>query len=160
MSLDLTIPIFSQHVCYDDEDINNGNVPIFLGYPYEQYFDKQGNFISGILPDISTQNFINGNLLVDWNSMIGNNTSEYIYFNIIYNNRICGKYTVSQNFRKYIRIDLYINNGSSSGVYGVSQLMLQDFSETQPNKIGLSYKTYNFKTYRNSIPRLLSVNFV
>ena len=53
MSLDLTIPIFSQHVCYDDEDINNGNVPIFLGYPYEQYFDEQGNFISGILPVIS-----------------------------------------------------------------------------------------------------------
>jgi hypothetical protein len=139
---------------------------IFLAIPYENFINyENGYLIPGILPEISTQNFItNGDSLsVDWSTIenIDLRTSQNFSANIMYNGQICGKYYVDNSYRKHIRIDLYVltSGGTHANVGYDTTLLTTDMFSTV-RRLNLSYKTPNFRTYKNSRCRLTAVSFI
>lgn len=164
ISLNNTISLFEQNINSErEQNIGEKSITIFLSAPHQEYINQYNEIITGILPDISTSNFITDgdNISVDWNNPIYTDQMLYadnISFNIKYNGLICGKYYVKNKVRKHIRIDLYIKGeGALIAPYENSPLLDTMFSEER--KLSLKYNSSNFKLFKNSIPRLKSIVF-
>jgi hypothetical protein len=166
LSLKNYINIYPKNIYNESIYPDEHKCTIFLATPYENFIDyTNGYLIPGILPEISTQNFItNGDSLsVDWSTIenVDLRTSQNFSVNIMYNGKICGKYYVGNSYRKYIRIDLYIltSGGTSTNTgYDTTLLTIDMFSTVR--RLNLNYKTSNFRTYKNSRCRLTAVSFV
>jgi hypothetical protein len=144
-------------------------ITFLLAFPFESVYDTNGNIIPSILPDISTTNFITtgDTLIVDWTSlvMVSGATiardAEYYYYNIKYNNVVCGRYYVKNSIKKSIKIDFYVNEANSTPTD--ARFVVTPFTNimfNQVRKLTLKYKTSNFKLYRHMYPRLTSVQYL
>jgi hypothetical protein len=80
----------------------------------------------------------------------------------VYAGKDVGQYIIRNGFLdsdNYIRVDIWINNGSNgTDVFSQSSLLKSYFN--QPQKIRLANKTDNVRFFRNSMPRLNSVQFI
>ena len=163
MTVKNSISLYDKNIVSERVNADEQQIIFFLSVPYNDYTNSDGELIPGILPEIYTENFITtGDVLeVDWNNptpSIELNTADYFWFNIKYNGVICGRYYVTNKIKKNIRIDLYVNGGSAVDLkYANSPLINSMFNGHK--KINVSYKTPNFKVFRNTIPRLTSVTF-
>jgi hypothetical protein len=144
-------------------------ITFLLAFPFESVYDTNGDIIPSILPDINTTNFITtgDTLVVDWTSlvMVSGATvardAEYYYYNIKYNNVVCGRYYVENSIKKSIKINFYVNEDGSTPTdarFIVTPLTNLMFSQVR--RLTLKYKTNNFKLYRHMYPRLTSVKYL
>jgi hypothetical protein len=88
--------------------------------------------------------------------------SELDVLPIVYAGKDVGQYIIRNGVLdsdNYIRVDIWINNGGNgTDVFANSSLLKSYFN--QPQKIRLANKTDNVRFFRNSIPRLNSVQFI
>lgn len=164
VDLKTSISLYANNINQERENSGEKTITFFLGAPYQDYFDESGVLKPGVLPDIDTTDFIEvgDSLIVDYLSPVpalNTSTSDNFYYNIKYNNVICGRYYVENKIRKHIRIDLYIKDtGAVETLWDNSLLTPAMFSEERT--LNLKYKTPDFRTFKNTISRLTSVRFL
>lgn len=144
-------------------------ITFYLGMPFENIYELNGDIKPGVLPDISTADFITvgDSFVVDFASLVMNpgattaQDSEYYMFDIKYNNVVCGRYYVDNGARRYIKIDLYVNEDGS--IPADSRFVLTPLTNIMFNtvkKLNLNYATSNFRLYKHMFPRLSSLKFL
>jgi hypothetical protein len=164
---------------------NNYMFQFYLELPFEAMYDEstpEKLLIAENMPNIDTVDFIKNqtasldhSLIVDYtrvkhtidvNEVYDVNTiseiSELDVLPIVYAGKDVGQYIIRNGILdsdNYIRVDIWINNNTTgTDVFSQSSLMKNYFN--QPQKIRLSNKTDNVRFFRNSIPRLNSVQFI
>jgi hypothetical protein len=166
------INIFSKNINeYFTTKRTEMNCTFYLGMPYEYLYDDV-DIKDNVLPSLNTNNFIEaGDLLfVDFNTIYLNpdalnaKNSEYFYYDIKYTKegitKICGRYYIDNGARKYIKIDLYINeDGSLPEDSRFIETPLTNIMFSTPKKLNINYLTNNFRLYKHMFPRLTSMIF-
>jgi hypothetical protein len=157
----------------------------YLELPFEAMYDESTPdklLMVENMPNIDTLDFIKNStssldhsLVVDYTRVKHtinvtapfevNNISEISELDvlpIVYAGKDVGQYIIRNGFLdsdNYIRVDIWINNGSNgTDVFSQSSLLKSYFN--QPQKIRLANKTDNVRFFRNSMPRLNSVQFI
>jgi hypothetical protein len=164
---------------------NNYMFQFYLELPFEALYDESTPdklLIAENMPNIDTVDFIKNStstldhsLVVDYTRVKHtidvtapfevNNISEISELDvlpIVYAGKDVGQYIIRNGFLdsdNYIRVEIWINNGTNgTDVFSQSSLLMSYFN--QPQKIRLANKTDNVRFFRNSIPRLNSVQFI
>ena len=158
-----SISLYTNNINSERENAGEKQITIFLASPFESYFDSEGVFRTGYLPDIYTENFLattNSILRVDWEnpSEVPTIDMDEFSFDIYYNDFLCGKYKVINKVRKHIRIDLYIRDDGAEDILYASSPLTPALFEVE-RRLTLKYKNSDFRLFKNTLPRLSSVVF-
>jgi len=161
-----------------DQILNLSNCDIFInfGIPFEDIFNSSGELLTNRLPNITSTinaNGVSGTLSADFSSASGDlHLIDIIEFPIKHSNgnKVIGKYTVFNGSEKFITVQLFVQDNTDerldpltgdpflpTGDYLVSSLRRTDFTTAQ--KLSVQFYSPNFRTYKNTIPRLKRVSF-
>lgn len=150
MSLETSLVLLDKHVSEITDSLGNSSKHCFvpLAWQFEKMFDSSKNVIISNLPSIDTTNFYDGkDLTLDETSLSGNEDSKIININILLGTEIVGVYRIFNGTKKYILVDLYIENDKipENSIDGL--------------KIDIKYPSPNLQCLKNCIPRLNKVTF-
>jgi hypothetical protein len=167
------------------KDGDNYMFQFYLELPFEAMYDEstpEKLLILENMPNLNTTDFIkNNNVTIDHSLIVDytrvkhtidkatpyqvagiSQISDLDVLPIVFAGKDVGQFIIRNGFLdsdNYIRVDIWLNNGSNgTDVYSQSSLLKTYFS--QPQKIRLANKTDNVRFFRNSIPRLNSVQFI
>jgi len=140
----------------------NKDIYIHLAVPYENYFIND-DLDSTKLPKIDTLLFDGTNdLIVDFTGLTTNaRLLEIIEAPVKLNNIQVGRYLIFNSFVKYIVVQLYIQDNTTSSVpTGVYTTGIDSTVFDTVKYLDLKYPSNNFALKRNVLPRLRSVKFI
>lgn len=168
LNLDMDINIYPENVEFSLTDVASEKIfTCYLALPYESYIDTDMNIKTSILPNIDTVEFLPAkDLVVDFDNLhlalpsVDVAMNPYIFYDILVDGVVCGRYMIVQGSVRYIRIDLFISvsGGTPENPEWIaSDLSTEDFLEIR--KLKLDYYADSMKFFKNSFPRLRSFTF-
>lgn len=168
VDLSMNINVYPNNIEQALTDVESEKIfTCYLAMPYEKYIDGDTVY-TNVLPNIDTVDFLGTrDLVVDTTTihktlttMTAEENSSF-YYDILIDGVVCGKYRVMQGSVRYIRIDLFVvvdGETPTNAEWTASSLMVSDFAELR--KLNLDYYTDSMSFFKNSFPRLRTVNFL